>query len=303
LYLGGRVLYQANGSAAPLTGADFPEILLSLLALGAVAFVVNTALLSWVLSVERGISPMDVWSSGLAWAFPMQVALTFLGASIAQVVSIELFGLVLFFFPLVVSRQVYMRYMKLREAYLDTVRSLVGTLEAKDEYTRGHSDRVAYLAERVARSMAMPEEQIERVRIAAQLHDLGKVAMADSVLNKPGRLTASEVEQIRTHPEVGAQIVERVPALRNLAPVVRHHHERYDGAGYGGGLSRDSIPIEARILAVADSFDAMTTARPYRPAMSVADAVDEMTACSGDQFDPVIVGHLIRTLEPSEQLQ
>lgn len=303
VYLGGRVLYQANGSASPLTGADFPEILLSLLALGAVAFVVNTALLSWVLSVERGISPMDVWSSGLAWAFPMQVALTFLGASIAQVVSIELFGLILFFFPLVVSRQVYMRYVKLREAYLDTVRSLVGTLEAKDEYTRGHSDRVAYLAERVARSMAMPEEQIERVRIAAQLHDLGKVAMADSVLNKPGRLTASEVEQIRTHPEVGAQIVERVPALRNLAPVVRHHHERYDGAGYGGGLSRDSIPIEARILAVADSFDAMTTARPYRPAMSVADAVDEMTACSGDQFDPVIVGHLIRTLEPSEQLQ
>jgi len=98
VYLGGRVLYQANGSTAPLTGADFPEILLSLLALGAVAFAVNTALLSWVLSVERGISPMDVWSSGLAWAFPMQVALTFLGASIAQVVSIELFGLILFFF-------------------------------------------------------------------------------------------------------------------------------------------------------------------------------------------------------------
>jgi len=297
LYLGGRILYQRSAYPTPFTAADFPETLLSLLALGAAAFAVNTALLSYMLSAERGVSPIEVWSSGLAWAFPMQVALTFLGASIAQVVSIELLGLLLFFFPLLVSRQVYLRYVKLKEAYLDTVRSLVGTLEAKDEYTRGHSDRVAFLAERVARSMAMSEEQIERVRIAAQLHDLGKVAMADSILNKPGRLTSSEIEHIRMHPEVGAQIVEKVPALRNLAPIVRHHHERYDGAGYVAGLSKDAIPIEARILAAADSFDAMTTARPYRPAMSVHEAIDELVACSGGQFDPVVVGHLVRSLQ------
>lgn len=298
VYLGGRVFHQAAGAAPlPLNSADFPAALLPLMALGIVAFSVNTALLSYVLSAERGVSPVTVWTSGLAWAFPMQVALTFLGASIAQVMSIELFALALFFFPLVVSRQVYLRYISLKEAYLDTVRSLVGTLEAKDRYTRGHSDRVASLAERIATSMNMSEAQVERVRIAAQLHDLGKVAMADSILQKTGKLTAAEVEQIRTHPEVGAQIVEKVPALKALAPVVRHHHERYDGNGYGEGLARDAIPLEARILAVADSFDAMTTARSYRRAMPMEDAIEEMVTCSGDQFDPVIVGHLFKVLD------
>jgi putative nucleotidyltransferase with HDIG domain len=300
VYLGGRVFYQAGGPALPFRSADFPAALLPLLALGIVAFSVNTALLSYVLSTERGISPLAVWTSGLAWAFPMQVALTFLGASVAQVMSIELFALALFFFPLVLSRQVYLRYINLKEAYLDTVRSLVGTIEAKDRYTRGHSDRVASLSERIASSMGMSETQVESVRIAAQLHDLGKVAMADSILQKTGKLTASEIDQIRTHPAVGAQIVEKVPALRELAPVVRHHHERYDGTGYGEGLARDAIPLEARILAVADSFDAMTTARSYRPAMPVAEAIDEMVACSGDQFDPVIVGHLFKVLDVDE---
>jgi putative nucleotidyltransferase with HDIG domain len=300
VYLGGRVFYQPDGSVLSLTSADFPAALFPILALGIVAFTVNTVLLSYVLSTERGISPVAVWTSGLAWAFPMQIALTFLGASVAQVMSIELFALVLFFFPLVVSRQVYLRYVSLKEAYLDTVRSLVGTIEAKDQYTRGHSDRVAALSERIASSMGMTEEQVENVRIAAQLHDLGKVAMADSILQKPGRLTAGEIAQIRTHPEVGAQIVERVPALKDLAPVVRHHHERYDGTGYGEGLARDAIPLEARILAVADSFDAMTTARSYRPAMPIPEAVDEMVACSGDQFDPVIVGHLFKILDFGE---
>lgn len=303
VYLGGRVFYQPDGSVMPLTSADFPLAVLPLLVLGIVAFAVNTALLSYVLSTERGISPMAVWTSGLAWAFPMQIALTFLGASVAQVMSIEWFALVLFFFPLVVSRQVYLRYVNLKEAYLDTVRSLVGTIEAKDQYTRGHSDRVAILSERIASSMGMSEEQVENVRIAAQLHDLGKVAMADSVLQNPGRLTATEIAQIRTHPEVGAQIVERVPALKDLAPVVRHHHERYDGTGYGGGLAREAIPLEARILAVADSFDAMTTERSYRPAMSIGEAADEMVACSGDQFDPVVVGHLFKIFDFGEQAE
>jgi len=297
VYLGGRVFYQAGG---PFISEDFPAALLSLLALGIVAFSVNTALLSYVLSTERGVSPLEVWTSGLAWAFPMQIALTFLGASVAQVMSIDPFALALFFFPLVLSRQVYLRYINLKEAYLDTVRSLVGTIEAKDRYTRGHSDRVASLSERIASSMGMSETQVESVRIAAQLHDLGKVAMADSILQKTGKLTASEIDQIRTHPAVGAQIVEKVPALRELAPVVRHHHERYDGTGYGEGLARDAIPLEARILAVADSFDAMTTARSYRPAMPVAEAVNEMVACSGDQFDPVIVGHLFKVLDFDE---
>lgn len=303
LYLGGRILCAPDGTVLPLSSADFPKTLVSLLALGIVAFSVNAALLSYAISSERGVTFASVWTSSLAWAFPMQIALTFLGASIAQVISIQPLSVLLFFFPLVVSRQVYLRYVNLKEAYLDTVRSLVGTLEAKDEYTRGHSDRVASFAEQVARSMEMSDEEIERIRIAAQLHDLGKVAMADSVLHKPGRLSAAELEEIRTHPEIGASIVERVPALRDLATVVRHHHERFDGGGYGYGLAGEEIPLEARILAVVDSFDAMTTARPYRSAMSVSDAIHEMNACSGAQFDPVVVGHLIKILQTKGEME
>jgi len=300
LLLGGRVFFEKGVEPSRLTAADFPTILVPILALGITAFLVNSTLLSIVLSMDRSVSPWKAWRSGLAWVFPMQIGLTFLGVSIAQVMSIEPLGLLLFFFPLVVSRQVYLRYVDLKAAYLDTVRSLVGALESKDPYTSGHSERVAKLAEAVARSMGFSEEELEHVRLAAQLHDLGKMAIANTVLMKPGRLTSEEIGAIRLHPGVGAGIVERVPSMRGLAPIVRHHHERFDGDGYGSGLARDEIPIAARILAVADSFDAMTTERAYRDAMSLQEAIEEVLACSGTQFDPEVVEHFVRVVETVE---
>jgi hypothetical protein len=292
LGLGGRTLAVDGQAFEPLTYVDLPELILPLFVLSVSAFGINALFVTVGFAVKYGVTPSEVWKQHLSWVFPIQMSLSVVGVFIAQVMSIELAGFVLFVFPLLVSRQVYQHYIRLKQGYLDTVRSLVGALEAKDVYTRGHSERVAEYAAAIAGSMGLSEESIERIRLAAQLHDLGKVGLSDSVLCKAGRLTTDEYTEVQHHPQTGAEIVERVPALAELAPIVRHHHERYDGTGYGDGLSGEDIPLESRILAVADSFDAMTSSRAYREALSSSAAFEEILACQGSQFDPGIVMHL-----------
>lgn len=294
LYLGfgGRTLAVDGRTFEPLTSVDLPQLVLPLVVLAVSAFGINAMFVTVGFAVKYGVTPAEVWRQHLSWVFPMQMSLSVVGVFIAQVMSIELAGLVLFIFPLLVSRQVYQHYIRLKQGYLDTVRSLVGALEAKDVYTRGHSERVAEYAAAIAKSMGLSEDVIERIRLAAQLHDLGKVGLSDSVLCKAGRLTSDEYTEVRNHPQIGAEIVERVPALSELAPIVRHHHERFDGTGYVAGLRGEDIPLEARVLAVADSFDAMTSSRAYREAMSSSAALQEILECQGSQFDPSIVVHL-----------
>lgn len=292
LALGGRTLMSAVGVPQPFGVADLPVMVLPLAVLVLSAFMFNAFFVTIGFSVKYGTSAVEVWRQHLAWVFPVQMSLSVVGVFVAQVMSIEVAGLVLFVFPLLVSRQVYTHYIRLERGYLDTVRSLVGALEAKDPYTRGHSERVAQYAAAVAASMGMSEDDVERIRLAAQLHDLGKVGISDTVLSKPGSLTSDEYYEVRNHPQIGAKIVERVPTLSGLAPIVKHHHERFDGNGYGSGLSGQRIPLEARILAMADSFDAMTSTRAYRPAMSCEEAAAEIRSCQGSQFDPAVVVHL-----------
>ena len=292
LLIGGRTLASRGGDFSPLTAADLPTQLLPLAVLALSAFSINALLVMLGFSVKYGATVADVWRQHLSWVFPVQMSLSVVGVFIAQVMSIEIAGFVLFVFPLLISRQVYQRYIGLKQGYLDTVRSLVGALEAKDPYTRGHSERVAKYASVLAQSMGLDEEAVERIELAAQLHDLGKVGLSDHVLCKAGRLTNAEYVEVRHHPEVGAEIVERVPALLGLAGIVRHHHERFDGTGYGDGLTGKDIPLESRILAVADSFDAMTSSRAYRAAMAPEEAIAEIVACTGSQFDPEVARHV-----------
>ena len=292
LMLGGRTLLAPDLSFVPITYSELPSLVLPFAALVLAAFGINAFFVTLGFSVKYGTAVREVWSQYLAWVFPVQMFLSVVGLFIAQVMSIEIAGFILFVFPLLISRQVYTHYIRLERGYLDTVSSLVGALEAKDPYTRGHSERVAQYAAAVAGSMGMNEEQIERIRLAAQLHDLGKVGLSDQVLCKPGRLTSDEYYEVRNHPEIGAEIVERVPTLAGLAPIVRHHHERFDGTGYVAGLAGAQIPLESRVLAVADSYDAMTSSRAYRPAMSSEEALKEILLCQGSQFDPEIVAHV-----------
>jgi putative nucleotidyltransferase with HDIG domain len=161
-------------------------------------------------------------------------------------------------------------------------------IEARDPYTRGHSSRVTDLAEAVARRLGWSEERIASLRVGGPLHDIGKLAVSDEVLCKEGRLDDDELAQIREHPKIGAKLLLRVSALREAIPYVLYHHERWDGTGYPSGKRGEEIPVEARVLAIADAFDAMTSDRPYRSALSREEALAEVERCAGTQFDPKI---------------
>lgn len=181
------------------------------------------------------------------------------------------------------------RYATLQEAYLATVRSLAAAIDAKDAYTRGHSDRVALYAAVVGDRVGLSPEEHLALEFAAYLHDIGKIGVSEHVLNKPGRLDAHEIAQIVEHPTIGATILEPVAFPWEITPIVRHHHEHWDGSGYPAGLVGDEIPLLARILSVADSHEAMVSERPYRAGMAEADALAELKRCSGTQFDGRIV--------------
>jgi len=159
-------------------------------------------------------------------------------------------------------------------------------LEARDPYLRGHSARVTSIAEGLVQRLGWRGDRLDALRLGGSLHDVGKIAINVSVLCKPGPLTDAELAQIRTHPVAGARLIEAVPELRPALPYVLHHHERWDGAGYPHRLGGEEIPIEARVLGVADAFDAMTSVRSYRPALSVNQALAELQRCAGSQFDP-----------------
>lgn len=172
---------------------------------------------------------------------------------------------------------------------INTVKTLLTVINAKDRYTYGHSERVVNHCLMVARQLELGEEQVKLLRIAAFLHDIGKIEIARDILNKADRLSPAETRIIEQHPVWGADIIQPVRSLRQVVPVVLHHHERYDGTGYPGHLKADQIPLLARILSVADAFDAMTTERPYQPAKDIPEALAELKRCAGAQFDPWVV--------------
>jgi response regulator RpfG family c-di-GMP phosphodiesterase len=180
-------------------------------------------------------------------------------------------------------------YESIYEVLMSTLRSLVSTIEARDPYTRRHSQRVTDFSVLIAEEIGCTPEQVDTVRVAGYLHDLGKLGVKDSVLLKPGRLTDEEFDQIKAHPLIGEEIIAPIGFLPEERALVRHHHERWDGRGYPDAIAGEQIPLLARVIAVADAFDALTSDRPYRPAMSFEDGFQEIIRCEGTQFDPGVV--------------
>ncbi|MDC4203500.1 MAG: HD-GYP domain-containing protein [Candidatus Manganitrophus sp.] len=190
-------------------------------------------------------------------------------------------------------RKSYLHERRQREQLIQSQRATAITLakaiEKRDRYTGGHTDRVTEYAKLTAKQLEWPEERLAVLELAGHLHDVGKIGVPDAVLNKPGKLTVEEFEMMKAHPEIGEQIIRGIDFLEALVPYVLYHHERYDGKGYPKGLSGEAIPIEGRLLAVADTFDAMTSSRPYRKQLDPERAIEEIKRCSGTQFDPNIV--------------
>jgi putative nucleotidyltransferase with HDIG domain len=295
--LGGTLLLSAGASNAALS-----SLLLPLVVAATLGIVVNFALGGLGYAMIHDLSFAQVWREAFSWTAASQVALGLLGLAIAQVMATEgPLGFALFVVPLVVARQTHSRYLSLREAYADTVRSLVAAIEAKDPYTKGHSVRVARFAVAIAESMGLDEVQAKNIEYAALLHDLGKIGISRAVLAKSGALTDEEYGSIQEHPAIGARILESVPFLDSVRPAVQDHHERVDGQGYGRGLGEADLSIEAKVLAVADSYDAMTADRPYRSALSAAAAVAELRANSDTQFDRRVVEAFLAILPGIER--
>ncbi len=185
----------------------------------------------------------------------------------------------------------------IEEEHFETISSISEAIEARDTYTRTHGDRLIDYGVLVGREMGLTENEIKNIRYAAAMHDVGKIGIKDSILNKQGRLTEEEYQEIKKHPEIGYNMLKKIKFLSHIANDVLHHQERYDGKGYPAGISGDDIPIVARIIAVVDTFDAMTTDRPYRKALSEDTALEEIKKNSGTQFDPKVVDAFLKTFK------
>jgi HD-GYP domain-containing protein (c-di-GMP phosphodiesterase class II) len=176
------------------------------------------------------------------------------------------------------------------ESELRTIAALGAAAEIRDPFIRGHQERTSRLAATVAKEMGLSPDRVRSLTTAGLLHDLGKISVSEGILNKPGKLTESEFAKMKEHSALGAtMIVSGAEALQPLAPIIRHHHERFDGSGYPDGLARENIPLEARILSVADAFDAMTHERSYRKALSTEEALGEIQRGAGTRFDSGVV--------------
>ncbi len=265
-------------------------------------FISNTVLTTGAISISERANFINVWIFNFAWLIPSQIFLGVMAVAISFLYRLYgPFTLLFTCLPLVIAQYTYLLRIKERKALLSSILQIVKVVEAKDVYTAGHSVRVAEYSEEIARGMGLNEYDIEILKNLANLHDIGKIQIDLSLLNKRGKLSDSDWKKIKRHPIVGYDIVKEITFLKDKADAVLYHHERIDGSGYPYGKKGGDIPLFAKILCVADSYDAMTTKRPYREALSREQAIFELKRNSGKQFDPVVCETMIEILEKKYQ--
>ncbi len=263
-------------------------------AAGAVYMLVNTWIVTTWAALRKRTWTWDLWMRGLREAGLEYAVSLFLGAVVASLVVVHpaLVLPVVFGVALVQRILSHLSRFQLRQVSA-ALAALVEFAERRSPHTAEHSERVSWWAERLARQLGLPQDEVEEVAIAAKLHDLGKTALHKDLEEKPGPLSEDEWLVMRRHPAIGADIIQRLPGLGAVARCVRYHHERYDGQGYPEGLGGEAIPLGARIITVADSFDAMLGVRPYRPAMTHEAVLAQIAAGAGTQFDPGVAAALL----------
>jgi putative nucleotidyltransferase with HDIG domain len=273
-------------------------LFLGLMASAVVYYLINGVLAVAAVSTRTGVAFRTIWAQDVRGIAPNLVGLAPLGWLMAQIFTLPnnvgWWATPLFVVPLFTTRLAYHRYVETRELFEQTIGALANAVDARDRYTRGHSGRVSHISEAMCRVMKLPEPEIEKIKWAGLLHDVGKIGIRDNILLKEGPLDREERVLMNQHPSIGAEIVAPARQLTEEAPLIRAHHEWFNGSGYPDGIEVLDIPLGARILTIADAYEAMTSSRPYRKvALSHEIAIAELEKFSGIQFDPDIVPILV----------
>jgi diguanylate cyclase (GGDEF)-like protein/putative nucleotidyltransferase with HDIG domain len=296
------------GGVPGVLGHNIAEIARPLVGAATAYFICNTLLIALAIGLSTQQSIVSVWHENFIWSAPSY----FVGAAVAVAaewafLDLGVWVVLLLAAPLYLTYRTYKVYLgridderrhvqEMADLHLATIEALALAIDAKDQTAQSHIRRVQVYAAGLAKSLGMPDEEIQGVKTAALLHDIGKLAVPEHILSKPGPLTQEEFQKIRIHPQVGAEIISAVPFPYPVAPLILSHHERWDGKGYPQGLKADEIPLGARILSVVDYFDALTSDRPYHKAMSHDAAIALLNQESGKALDPTVVQMFVRLL-------
>jgi len=290
------IVYQYTGGIIGFQ--DFFKFILPAALCASIYCFINLILVTMVISLAQGVRITTVWRINFKEILPSYLAEAPIGFLMAiMYVQIGVGGILLFFLPLLLARRSFELYTKMRKMYLEIIRALAAAIDTKDPYTKGHSERVTQTSVDLARELSLPEREIDNIEYAALLHDIGKIGIDERILGKNDGLTSEEFKRIEEHTIMGAKIIKPVEFLKDSYKAIYHHHERYDGDGYPDGLKGEDIPISARIIAVADAYDAMGSDRPYRKKLKQDKIMKELTEQSGKQFDPEVVRALISVLD------
>jgi HD-GYP domain-containing protein (c-di-GMP phosphodiesterase class II) len=272
----------------------YPRNIWVILLAAYIFFILNTLLTAGAISISSNVNFLNVWIFNFAWIIPFHFFLSAMAIAIAFLYKrYSPFTLIFTTLPLIVAQYAYLLRVKERRMILNSIMQIVKIMEAKDIYTAGHSIRVAEYCEKIARGMRLNEYDIETLRSLADLHDVGKIQVDLSILNKLTKLTEKDWTEIKKHPVTSYNIVMQIEFLKDRANAILYHHERVDGKGYPYGKKDEELPLFAKILMVADAFDAMTTDRPYRKALTMEESIVELENNKGTQFDPKVCDIMI----------
>jgi len=267
-----------------------------------VFLIVNTVIISSLSSLMSNRNIIYIFIANIRLMILNILVMAPFGILLAFVFTLYSYGGVfLALVPIVLAKYTFSLYIQTKSQYVETVDALMLAMEARDKYTEGHSKRVAEISACIAKELRYSQLKIEQLNMAALLHDVGKIGIDDHILNKPGKLTVEEFDTIKTHPQIGYNILKDIKNLESILPIVRNHHERYDGNGYPDGKNADELSLDVFIIQLADSIDAMSTDRPYRKALHPDVVIEEVKKHSGTQFHPKVVEAYFKMLEKQKK--
>lgn len=294
VFISSLAFHALKGHPPPWTrAADFVPPMVAFI----VHKVINTSLVSGIISLTEGVNFLYHLRFDLRYLPIYLLTLGILSLLFSIVHAQSVYYTLLLVTPIALVHYSLLGYTKLRRSAADVFEKLISSLAVRDPYTAIHSERVAKLAEKIARKLGLPEDEVERVKSAARIHDIGKVGVPDSILLKNGPLTDEEWEIMKKHPIIGAELIKGLEVYDRCIDIVKYEHERWNGSGYPEGLKGEEIPLGARIVAVADVYDALRSDRPYRKALSQEEAVAELKKMRGVKLDPTVVDVLLEILE------